>query len=81
MLFITSIGASMGEDAHYDARQTLHCLAKMVDKNETTRALLNLADDTEGMVVDVIPYKGTEWPVYLLYDIGNVMEHLQDNYS
>ncbi len=49
-------GAVMGKDPHFDARQTLMSLAKMVDDKNTTRALIQLEDMTEAMLVDVVPY-------------------------
>lgn len=48
-------GASMGVDFHFDARQSLMSIAKMADTN-LTRAMIQLEDQTEAMVVDIIAH-------------------------
>jgi hypothetical protein len=54
-------GMPMGEDPYSDARQSICCIAKMMDNN-ITRALINLEDDTEAIVVDVVALDGvTVW--------------------
>ncbi|XP_064649538.1 uncharacterized protein LOC135501381 [Lineus longissimus] len=64
--------APMGQDPHSDARQTILCLAKMLDQDEsskTTRGIINADDQTEGIVVDVIAFKGKK--VWTLGDDDN----------
>lgn len=51
-------GPIMGRSAHYGARQTLACLARMVEGNTTRRALVQIEDHSQGMVVDVLSCDG-----------------------
>jgi len=56
--WISSNGAPMGINAHWDARQTLSCIAKMVDEG-IERALIQTDDNQQAIIVDVIRYNDT----------------------
>merc|ERR1719244_1498726 len=48
----------MGVDPHFDARQSLACIARIADSGLTSRALIQLEDQTESMLVDLVKYDG-----------------------
>lgn len=50
--------AAMGENAHFDARQSLVCVAKMIDAG-VTRGLVQTDDDNQALVIDIFSHKGT----------------------
>lgn len=52
-------GASIGVDAHYDARQTLLVLSQMADKDQP-RAIIQLDDQSEAIVLDIVKHKGVK---------------------
>lgn len=54
----SSNGAPMGVNAHFDARQSLGCVAQMIDRG-TSRAIVQTSDDQQAIVIDTFPYNDT----------------------
>ncbi|XP_074654961.1 uncharacterized protein LOC141908709 [Tubulanus polymorphus] len=74
MANLSSQGASMGEDAHYDARQSIYCLAKMVDLGLTTRALIQPRSQDRALTIDLVPRTSTNGvKAFLLPDSADPM--------
>lgn len=55
---MSGTGASMGDNAHFDARQTLSGIAAMYDHGSIDRAWIRTEGDQEAIVVDLVHYKG-----------------------
>ena len=54
----SSNGAPMGINAHFDARQSLSCVAQMIDSG-FSRALVQTSDNQQAIVIDTFSYQGS----------------------